>query len=117
MEVSILGQLVQFGLAAVFGVLCGVFYDLLHLLGSFGRLRVFLHIVLDVVFWTLCFLGLIVYVMAFCGGELRLFQLCGIFCGLIVYAMLPRRGFAGLAQAVGRRFRRDATAARRRRAG
>ncbi|HEX6971904.1 MAG TPA: spore cortex biosynthesis protein YabQ [Limnochordia bacterium] len=82
---SLAGQIYALGMMLVAGALVGILFDIYRLLRAFMRPGAWLTVLMDLAFWLLA--TPLVFGLLLIGnwGELRLFALLGLGCGLFAY--------------------------------
>lgn len=87
MNVTLIEQLTQFGIAALIGVALGVVYDffkVLRLIGFDFKAAAFIE---DVLFFLIATITMFSYYMQFTDGKFRIISLIAAFLGFLVYSL------------------------------
>ena len=89
MKVIISEQLLRFVSCIGFGVAAALLYRI-RAWFTRGRVRFVLDALLDLGYWIVVIPGFIAMILTVCQGELRLYHLCGIGCGVVLTACFHR---------------------------
>ena len=87
MEISITEQAIRFVMSCILGIALALLFDLMRIIRYAFHCNHLITVITDGIFSITALIGFVVYVMAACEGDLRLFLLIGLSLGALLYLM------------------------------